>query len=262
MTQTESNEYFSDVVLTPRTMARSMPQALSMTRSGTLSTRKPGDLITPGEENGAVVGEAVVGLTDRLSPQNATDVMNCISLGQQIADSRFNKENNLRGWTEEYYKALRMMGWNTINLARQMYSPSSTSFTMDEVALGIIQAAAGGATEFVNVARKALIATSEDGKALNLLENNSASESYATFQTLPCTESARGTPAMILMSIDFKKSVRTRKVLFFKFSKTQVSIYRAAAQFQLNVASYARQRNRIEDILGKGAEDYFAEIDL
>lgn len=257
MYQSEANDYLSGIVL---------PQRAQFSRSGIASiasagSRKPGDLITPGE-NGAVIGEAVVGLTDRLSPQNAIDVMNCVSLAQQIAESRHNKEQNLAGWTDEYHKALRMMGWNTVNYARQVYSPSSSSFTMDEVALGIIQAAAGGATEFVNIARKALIATGEDGKALSILENNSASESYGTFQTLPCTESAGGTPAMIMMSIDFKKTVRTRKVLFFKFTKTQVQIYRAAAQFQLNVSHYARQRNRIEDLLGKGADDYFSGLDL
>lgn len=260
MNQTEVGEYFAQIKLKPSALAPAILSSRSAIQS--IGSRKPGDLITPGEDNGAVIGEAVVGLTDRLSPQNATDVMNCVSLSQQIADSRFNKETNLRGWTDEYYKALRMMGWNTINYARQTYSPKASSFSMDEVALEIIQAAAGGATEFVNIARKALIATSEDGKAISLLENNSASESYATFQTLPCTESARGTPAMILMSIDFKKTVKTRKVLFFKFTKSQVDIYRSAAQFQLNVASYARSRNRIEDLLDKGAEDYFSEIDL
>nr|NLU58437.1 hypothetical protein [Pseudomonas sp. BIGb0427] len=102
-------------------------------------------------------------------------------MAQQIADKRFQKETNLRGWTDEYYKALKMMGWNTINYARQQYSPSATSFSMEKVALDIIRAAAGGAQEFVTIAEKALIATNENGEALSLLENNSASESYATF---------------------------------------------------------------------------------
>ncbi|MGE8395824.1 hypothetical protein HFV04_005055 [Pseudomonas sp. BIGb0427] len=253
MYQSEANQYFSEVILRPQSRTRS---AISSFAS------LPGDIIEPGKENGAVVGEAVVGMTDRLSPQNATDVMNCVSLAQQIADKRFQKETNLRGWTDEYYKALKMMGWNTINYARQQYSPSATSFSMEKVALDIIRAAAGGAQEFVTIAEKALIATNENGEALSLLENNSASESYATFQTLPCTETGGGKPSMILMSIDFKKAVRTRKVLFWTFKKSQVDIYRAAAKFELNVAHYAQQRNRIEEILGKGADDYFAGIEL
>nr|NLU58436.1 hypothetical protein [Pseudomonas sp. BIGb0427] len=51
-------------------------------------------------------------------------------------------------------------------------------------------------------------------------------------------------------------------MLFWTFKKSQVDIYRAAAKFELNVAHYAQQRNRIEEILGKGADDYFAGIEL
>jgi len=262
MNQTDARQYLSNVILPPSTMAMPRIAALSTRSIKQSKIQLPGDLIVPGEENGAVIGEAVVGLTDRLSPQNAEDVMNCVSLAQQIAESRFTKETNLRGWTDEYFKALRNMGWNTVNYARQQYSPSSQTFSMDTIALEIIQAAAAGATEFVNIARRSLIATGEDGQALSLLENNSASESYATFQTLPCTETAGGTPAMIMMSIDFKKTVKTKKVLFFKFKKEQVNIYRAASQIQLNVKHYANIRNQIEELLNKGADDYFSGISL
>ncbi|KAB5624018.1 hypothetical protein F7234_12145 [Pseudomonas putida] len=254
MLQSEVNEYMSTIIL-PRQMT---PRMGLLSTGGSFAK----DIITPGKENGAVVGEAVVGLTDRLSEQNAEDVMNCVSLAQQIAESRFKKESNLGGWTDEYYKALRMMGWNTVNYHRQQYSPSATSFSMDQIAMEIIRAAAGGGKELVDIAQKALIGTEKDDKAVNLLENNSASESYGTFQTLPCTESGRGVPTMIMMSIDFRKTVRTRKVLFFKFQKTQVNICRSAGQFQLNTRHYANVRNRIEDMLFGAADDYLAGIQL
>nr|NLU58438.1 hypothetical protein [Pseudomonas sp. BIGb0427] len=60
MYQSEANQYFSEVILRPQSRTRS---AISSFAS------LPGDIIEPGKENGAVVGEAVVGMTDRLSPK-------------------------------------------------------------------------------------------------------------------------------------------------------------------------------------------------
>jgi hypothetical protein len=260
MLQSETNQYLSEIKLARRSPPA--PRGRSALFQLPPSFSSASDLIVPGQENGAVIGEAVVGLTDRLSEDNAIDVMNCVSLAQQIAESMHNKERDLPAWTDEYNKALRLFGWTNANYVRQRYSPSATSFSMDQIALEIIRAAAGGATELTNIAEKALIGTEQNAKALNLLENNSASESLATFQTLPCTESSRGVPSMIMMSIDFKKTVKTRRVLFFKFNKTQVTINRAAGRYELNVRAYANIRNRVEDLLYQGANDYLEGITL
>ncbi|MFR0673618.1 hypothetical protein ACLUUI_08050 [Enterobacterales bacterium AW_CKDN230030176-1A_HGKHYDSX7] len=257
MLQSEAIEYFSQVTLAP------MPRRMGLiAQSSASASLLPGDLVSPGKDNGAVIGDAVVGLTDRLSEQNAKDVMNCVSLAQQVANKEANKETQLGKWFDAYFKTLRMAGWNTRNYARQQYSPSARTFSMDQIALEIIQAASQGQWAFVEMARQAFGALEGNDKALSILENNSASETYATFQTLPCTETGAGTPAMIMTCIDFQKRVRQRKVLFFRFNKSDVTIYRAATQVELNVHHYSKVRNQIEDLLHKGAEDFFAGIEL
>ncbi|AMA44340.1 hypothetical protein [Pseudomonas alabamensis] len=256
MLQSEAIEFFSQIELAP------MPRRMALTSQTSALTSKPGDLIVPGQDNGAVVGDAVLGLTDRLSEQNAKDVMNCVSLAQQVANKKANKETHLGKWFDAYFEVLRYAGWNTRNYARQLYSPKARTFSMDDIALEIIQAASQGQLAFVDMARRAFGALEGNEKALNILENNSASETYATFQTLPCTETRSGVPAMVMTCIDFKKHVRQRKVLFFRFNKSDVTIYRAATQIELNIHHYSKIRNQIEDKLNKGAEDFFAGIEL
>ncbi|MBA1188709.1 hypothetical protein G7Z99_06580 [Pseudomonas entomophila] len=257
MLQSEAIDYFSAIELAPAPQRSTFNTLLSTPPNGL-----PGDLVHAGRDNGAVIGDAVVGLTDRLSEQNAKDVMNCVSLAQQVANQRANKETHLGQWCDAYFEVLRYAGWNTRNYARQRYSPSARSFSMDQIALEIIQAASQGQLAFVEMARRAFGALESNEKALNILENNSASETFATFQTLPCTETRSGTPAMIMTCIDFKKRVRQRKVLFFRFNRTDVDIYRAATQIELNTSHYARIRNQIEDKLYMGAQDFFANIEL
>ncbi|MBA1192334.1 hypothetical protein G7007_05575 [Pseudomonas entomophila] len=257
MLQSEAIDFFSKIELSPALRPVPFNTLLSAP-----SSSLPGDLVEAGKANGAVIGDAVVGLTDRLSEQNAKDVMNCISLAQQYANQKANKEAQLGQWFDAYFEVLRYAGWNTRNYARQQYSPSARSFSMDQIALEIIQAASQGQFVFVEMARQAFGALQNNEKALSILENNNASETFATFQTLPCTETTSGVPAMIMTCIDFKKKVSQRKVLFFRFNRSDVDIYRAATQIELNTYHYGKIRNQIEDKLHKTANDFFEGINL
>ncbi|MGF6592296.1 hypothetical protein [Pseudomonas sp. 2835] len=221
----------------------------------------PGVAFDENTDNGVVVGESAIGLTDSLSEQNSIDVMNCISLMQQGADKKFDKETQRKQWYEFYTKGLATLGWNTTNNAAQLYTPRTSEFSMDQIALEIIGAVSGGGG-FRSIAEKTLNGLQKDQGALNLLENNSASETFGTFQILPCLESGKGQVAMVLNCLEFKKQVRTKRVLFFKFKKTNVTIYRAASQVQLNTNLYARIRNSVEDKLAGGAENFLEPFEI
>lgn len=103
----------------------------------------PGVAFDENTDNG-VVGESAIGLTDSLSEQNSIDVMNCISLMQQGADKKFDKETQRKQWYEFYTKGLATLGWNTTNNAAQLYTPRTSEFSMDQIALEIIGAVSGG----------------------------------------------------------------------------------------------------------------------
>lgn len=264
MLQSEQLDFISSIQLPPRLATRTLAASAPQLASRILVA--PGLRSLPGQfdhnsDNGAVVGESVMGIGDSLSEQNAEDVLDCISLTQQAADNRFNKEKQRKQWFEYYVKGLGSLGWVVSHNVAQLYTPRSTEFTMDQVALEII-GAVSGSSGFKPLAEKTLSGLKNEAKALQLLENKSAGESFGTFQLMPCLESRTGQVATILNCLEFTKQVRTKRVLFFKFRKSNVTIYRSATQIQLNSKHYARIRHAVQDKLSGGATDFLESIKL
>ncbi len=212
------------------------------------------------QDAGAVLDDSLLAFTGGLSDQNRDDVMDSLLLMQLAASKKYNKEKEANQWYSFYHDGLSRLGWLTTARTFQDYSPHQSSFTMDEIALEII--AQVGGPNFAHVARKAATALANNEKALRVFEKSGSSEQVASFKMLPCVQTAQGDVVMMLNFMNFVKTARTKKVLFFTFNRDQVRITRSADRVQLNARQYANLRQSVSQKLGRIGEAFIEGLEI
>lgn len=212
------------------------------------------------KDSAAVLEDSLVSFTCGLSDQNRDDVMQSLLLMQLGANFKYSKMEEREEWYKFYHAGLSNLGWLTTDSAYQSYAPTNQSFTMDEVALEII--AAVGGPSFARVALAAARALEKSDGALRLFENSNQSEEVSSFKMLPCMQTERGDVSMMLNFMKFTKTVKTRRVLFWKFSRSDVRIFRGADRIQLNAGTYAGLRSEIQGKLGKKGKEFIAGLEI
>jgi hypothetical protein len=203
------------------------------------------------KHSAAVLEDSLVSFTSGLSDQNRDDVMQSLLLMQLGANHKYSKMEEREQWYKFYYDGLSNLGWLTSGSAYQSYAPTNQSFTMDEVALEII-AAVGGQS----------FALEKSDNALRLFENSNQSEEVSSFKMLPCIQTERGDVSMVLNFMRFTKTVKTTRVLFWKFSSSNVRIFRDASKIQLNAQTYGSLRADIQGKLGKKGKAFIAGLEI
>lgn len=213
-----------------------------------------------GKDAAAVLEDSLVSFTDGLSDQNRDDVMNSLLLMQLAANKKFSKEQESEQWYKFYHGGLGQLGWLTTAHGFQSYAPVQQSFTMDQIAIEII-GLIGGAS-FARVAQAATKALANNQQALRVFENSNQSEEMSCFKMLPCLQTERGDVSMVLNFMSFKKTVKTKRVLFWKFSNSDVRICRGADKIQLNASVYKGLRGAVAEKLGKKGAEFISGLDI
>lgn len=67
---------------------------------------------------------------------------------------------------------------------------------------------------------------------------------------------------MVLNFMSFKKTVKTKRVLFWKFSNSDVRICRGADKIQLNASVYKGLRGAVAEKLGKKGGEFISGLDI
>jgi hypothetical protein len=212
------------------------------------------------QQAAAVLEDSLVSFTAGLSDQNRDDVTQSLLFMQLGANHKYSRMEEREQWYKFYYDGLSKLGWLTTDSAYQSYSPAKQSFTMDEVALEII--AAVGGQSFALLASAATKALQKSGGPLKLFENSNKSEDMSSFKMLPCIQTQRGDVSMMLNFMRFTKTVKTTHVLFWKFSSSDVRIYRDACKIQLIAETYKDLRKGIQGRLGKKSKDFIAGLEI
>lgn len=212
------------------------------------------------KDTAALLEDSLVSFTSGLSDQNRDDVMQSLLLMQLAANKKYSKMEEREQWYKFYHGGLSNLGWLTTANGYQSYSPAQQSFTMDEVAIEIITAIGGPG--FARVAAAAAAALEKNSGALRLFENSNQSEHVSSFKMLPCLQTERGDVSMMLNFMRFTKTVKTTRVLFWKFSSSQVNIFRGADKIQLSAKTYDGLRADIQEKLGKKGREFIAGLDI
>lgn len=219
------------------------------------------------KESAAVVANSVIAFVAGMSMQNKEDIKNAVLFATLVANKAVPSLTGPR-WYEKFMEVMsRACGWVPTRREYAKHSASEKLFTMDQVGLKILASTVAavsvpGATAvaMVGVAKQALEALQSSDKPLKLFENRSRRHKGGVFNIASCDESVDGEVQMSMGSVDFSSTLNVTNVLFWDWSSSSVSMYRAESHLVLNQRIYAEVRDTIIRRLGDNAkqavEDY------
>lgn len=224
--------------------------------------QSPPSTSTPSDgDSAAVAGNSIVSFVSGLSLQAREDVLNSTLLMQLAASKLYDKARQREEWFTFYTEGLAKLGWTLSQQEMQRYHPSQNAFSVNDVALDIIDAVAGGAA-FSPIARRTFEALRKEPRALELFLGNSNSGHVGTFQIMPCTQSATGDVTMLMNCMQVVRNSTSSNLLFFTFQSNDVQVFRAAQTSVLNVQTYAQVRESVVTRLGQNAQRFLAHLQL
>jgi hypothetical protein len=218
---------------------------------------------TGGKSSAYVNAASVVSFVSGVSSINQTDVLNSTLLAQLAANKKFDRETDTVNWYKFYRSVLENVGWVLQDFDFTEYSAGGKAFTMDQAVLSIL-AAAAAQNEFLVIkaaidAAKGL-ADKNDGR-IALFDAASSSGTKGAFQ-LGVASEANNVVAMKLGAFYFSTGTSITKVLWFKFSSKQSSLYQSSQSVTLDSGVYGNIRSEVEQKLGDRTRQFLATIEL
>lgn len=223
--------------------------------------RSPPEGVPTSGPSAAVTGDSIVSFVAGLSPQAREDVLNSTLLMQLAANKRFNKATQREEWFNFYTEGLGKLGWTLSKQEMERYTPNQQAFTVDSVALEIMEQVAGGSS-FTPIAQRTFDSLRKQPRLLDLFLSHSNDRNVGTFQIMPCTQNANGDVSMLLTCMQVVRNTSNDHILFFTFQKNDVIIYRAAQTSVLNTQVYSQVRNAVIEKLGQHANQFVNNLSL
>ena len=232
---------------------------------GGLVFRDSQQLFVPkdGQLSAYVNAGSVVSFVSGVSSRSQTDVLNTTLLAQLAANKKFDRETDTVNWYKFYRSVLENVGWVLQDFDFTEYSTSGNVFTMDQAVLSIL-AAVAAQNEFLVIkaaidAAKGL-ADKNDGR-IALFDAASSRGTKGAFQLGVATET-NCVVAMKLGVFYFTTGTAITKVLWFKFSSKQSSLYQSSQSVTLDSGVYANVRSDVEQKLGDRTRQFLASLEL
>jgi predicted DCC family thiol-disulfide oxidoreductase YuxK len=218
---------------------------------------------TDGQSSAYINAGSVVSFVSGVSSRSQTDVLNTTLLAQLAANKKFDRETDTVNWYKFYRSVLENVGWVLQDFDFTEYSAEGRAFEMDQAVLTIL-AAVAAQNEFL-VIKAAIeaakrLADKNDGR-IALFDAASSRGTKGAFQLGVATES-NSVVAMKLGAFYFSTSTAITKVLWFKFSSNQSSLYQSSQSVTLDSGVYANVRSNVEQKLGDRTKQFLASLEL
>lgn len=206
----------------------------------------------PGEEHGVVIGDSVLSMEPKMSPEAVDSVQYSTFYAQMIANQAYDKETHVVEWYKKYTEVMTFMGWNMTSFNFKEQTSNNASVDVDQIALKMLAAAAGpGAAGAVLMAsiKAGLEGLQESKKAVSLFNKESASSKNGSFQLMPAGERSNGSPLVLLNSMYCSTKVNKGKILFVSWNKSEMRLWGNAQRMEQLPSIYKRIRSKVEDEL-------------
>lgn len=213
------------------------------------------------EEGALVAGDSLVSFVSGLGQQAREDVLNSTLLMQLAASKLYDKARQREEWFNFYTDGLAKLGWTLSRNGMQRYQPSQSAFTVNDVALDIIESVVGGEA-YSPLARRTFEALRKEPRALELFSSSSTRGNVGTFQIMPCTQSATGEVTMLMNCMQIMRNTTSTGFLFMTFQRNDIQIFRSAQTSVLNLQTYGQVREAVIAKLGQNAQRFLANLKL
>jgi hypothetical protein len=205
---------------------------------------------------------SVVSFVADLSAEHQSDVLNSTLLAQLAANKKYDRWTKTVDWYKYYVDVLGGVGWVIQEFDFTKFDSQGNSFSVDKVLMELLAAIATQNQLAIALdALKALKALSDDDHRLELFNSASHSTSNGNFQIGTCSE-AKDNVAMSVACFSFDAKQIDSKFLWFSYSASDMSLFKASQSVSLDEEIYAGVRKAVVTKLGENAKTLVANLDI
>ncbi len=216
----------------------------------------------PAKPSGFVDDGSLVTFVAGISAQNQADVLNSTLLAQLAANKKFDREKNTVNWYAFYRNVLENVGWVVQAFQFEKQDIGGASATVDKFVVDmLVSIAADNEMEAVTLAMKALKNLPAKDNRIVLFDHSTHSDSNGNFQIAACSENG-GQVAMKIGAFYFSSSKNVDRLLWYDFSASHTSIYKAVQAMTLNQEVFGQVRDAVKTKLGGNARNFVADLDI
>lgn len=214
-----------------------------------------------------VADNTVIAITAGMTKDNKRIVKDTMLFASLVANKAH--PNGGVAWYERYLNVLSYCGWFPQSSGLSDYRLTHSSFTLDQVALKILESALVAAALpgpakllMLKVAKDTIDALREKDKPLRLFNQSSKTHPGAKFAIAAAAESSDGEVVVAMGALDFNTRLNVTQVLFTEWSSSSVHIKRAENHMILAQDHYERVRDVVEKKLTGGARQALEEFEI
>ena len=205
---------------------------------------------------------SLVSFVSNISSQNRQDVLDSTLLAQLAADHAYDRQKDTQDWYHKYVEVLSKVGWVIQSFEFQKYDQTGATLEISAAIILVIESLVN--KEELAALKIALTAlqSPKNKNWLTLFSQQSSSAEGGSFQMLPCKEGANGEVVMGMGCFYFSGSTENDQWLWFKYSTSSISLFKAAQSSTLNKQVYGRVREAVREKLGRKANDFVKGLDI
>lgn len=205
---------------------------------------------------------SLVTFSGGVSKLNQADVKNSCLLAQLAANKKFDREKQTEQWYRFYADVLENVGWEIREFHFEKLSSYGASFEASAIMLKILKAVCtGDEMAAVSATIDALSLLAQNDYRIKIFESCSHSEQLGNFQHSSCCLKD-GSVTMHLGACYFSTTQHISRLLFTKFSASDINAYQSSQTVELDTDVYDQVRQEIIDKLGENAHKYIGDLDI
>lgn len=214
------------------------------------------------QNQGFVDSGSLVSFVSGIGKQNREDVLNSTLLAQLAANKKFNRQEQIEEWYQFYVDVLSKLGWVIQNFSFEKYRASGQTMEISSAILEVIGAIL---SESELEALKVVIGSlkqSSNAPWWEVFSNSSTSSEKGNMQIMPAKEDSSGQVVLALGSFHFTGKSETDQWLWFKYSSSDISLYKGTQAATLNSQLYSKVRQAVIDKLGDNIKKSIGELEI
>lgn len=245
---------------------KTMEERIAFLENLELATPDLVDLPTPPDKlegaSASVDAGSLITFSGGVSKQDQADVKNSCLLAQLAANKKFDREKQTEQWYRFYAEVLDNIGWVVRAFRFEKLSSEHADFEASAIMLEILGAICTGDEMLaVKATVQALSRLAQNDYRIRIFESCSHSEQMGNFQHSSCLIKD-GSVTMNLGACYFSTTQHISRLLFTKFSFSDIKAYQGAQTVELDMDVYDQVRQMIIDKLGDRAQKFIGDLDI
>ena len=230
------------------------------------ATKRRRNVLPPNhKKEGYSVGGALAAFTDNVDGRSKQDILDATLLAQLYADTKSNRERDIKKWYGFYKEVLENLGFVIENVEVQQHHITDPSFKLKDIVKRSHREHPSSSDKLSEALDDLLLtfeSLPEHDERVTLFDSLSGSGSTGNFQVFPCEEGPDGKVFFVLGTFFFQTLQQNTKILFANWESRNALIYKVVQKAILEPTAYRAVRQSVTSKLKSYSSNLVTSIRL